>query len=92
MTAVITGVGVVSAFGIGAPTFFGALAEGKSGIGPIRSFDASTFPTRIAGEVPVPAITANWLAAQLGGSSELVDDLAARGALRGAILGSPPLT
>ena len=82
MTAVITGVGVVSAFGIGAPTFFGALAEGKSGIGPIRSFDASTFPTRIAGEVPVPAITANWLAAQLGGSSELVDDLAARGALR----------
>ncbi len=50
--AVITGVGVVSAFGAGAPTFFGALAEGKCGIGPIRSFDASTFPTRVAGEVP----------------------------------------
>lgn len=52
MTAVITGVGVVSAFGAGAPTFFGALAEGKCGIGPIRSFDASTFPARVAGEVP----------------------------------------
>jgi 3-oxoacyl-[acyl-carrier-protein] synthase II len=54
VTAVITGVGVVSAFGVGAPTFFGALAEGRSGIGPIRSFDASTFPTRVAGEVPTP--------------------------------------
>jgi 3-oxoacyl-[acyl-carrier-protein] synthase II len=55
MTAAITGVGVVSAFGVGTPTFFGALAEGRSGIGPIRSFDASTFPTRVAGEVPVHA-------------------------------------
>jgi 3-oxoacyl-(acyl-carrier-protein) synthase len=53
VTAVITGVGVVSAFGFGAPMFFGALAEGRSGIGAIRSFDASTFPTRVAGEVPV---------------------------------------
>lgn len=58
MTAVITGVGVVSAFGVGAPTFFGALAEGRSGIGPIRSFDASTFPTRVAGEVPVHVASA----------------------------------
>jgi 3-oxoacyl-[acyl-carrier-protein] synthase II len=82
VTAVITGVGVVSAFGIGAPTFFGALAEGRSGISQIRSFDASTFPTRIAGEVPLAAIEASWLADQLGGSADLVDDLAARGALR----------
>jgi 3-oxoacyl-[acyl-carrier-protein] synthase II len=52
VTAVITGVGVVSAFGIGAAPFFGGLAEGRSGIRPIESFDASTFPTRVAGEVP----------------------------------------
>jgi 3-oxoacyl-[acyl-carrier-protein] synthase II len=51
---VITGVGVVSAFGVGARPFFAGLAEGKSAVGPIRSFDASTFPTRVAGEVPVP--------------------------------------
>lgn len=64
MTAVITGVGVVSAFGVGALTFFGALAEGRSGIGAIRSFDASTFPTRVAGEVPTHlAATADALAA-----------------------------
>ena len=50
MTAVITGVGVVSAFGIGAGPFFGGLTEGRSGIGRIRSFDASTFPTQVAGE------------------------------------------
>jgi 3-oxoacyl-[acyl-carrier-protein] synthase II len=59
MTAVITGVGVVSPFGAGAPAFFGALAEGRCGIGPIRWFDASTFPVRVAGEVPAsPAIPA----------------------------------
>jgi 3-oxoacyl-[acyl-carrier-protein] synthase II len=54
--AVITGVGVVSAFGIGAKAFFGALAEGRSAVGPIHSFDASTFPTRVAGEVPAEGL------------------------------------
>ena len=65
MTAVITGVGVVSAFGVGAPALFGALSEGRSAIGPIHSFDASTFPTRVAGEVPVTAIDATWLGTRL---------------------------
>ncbi|HVK54650.1 MAG TPA: beta-ketoacyl-[acyl-carrier-protein] synthase family protein [Burkholderiales bacterium] len=50
--AVITGAGVVSAFGIGVQAFFDGLAEGGSAIGPIGSFDASSFPTRFAGEVP----------------------------------------
>jgi 3-oxoacyl-(acyl-carrier-protein) synthase len=50
--AVITGVGVVSAFGFGTRVFFDGLGEGRSAIGPIRSFDASSFPTRVAGEVP----------------------------------------
>ena len=54
MTAVITGAGVVSAFGYGVDAFFEGLAAGRSAVGPIRSFDASGFATRVAGEVPGP--------------------------------------
>lgn len=63
--AVITGVGVVSAFGVGADTFFRALAEGRSAVGPIRHFDASAFAVRVAGEVPVLDASAAWLEAEL---------------------------
>jgi len=52
--AVLTGVGVVSAFGVGARAFFRGLAEGRSAVGPIRSFDARTFPVQVAAEVPEP--------------------------------------
>jgi len=48
---VVTGLGLVSPVGIGAEPSWQALVAGKSGIGPITLFDASTFPTRIAGEV-----------------------------------------
>jgi 3-oxoacyl-[acyl-carrier-protein] synthase II len=82
--AVITGAGVVSAFGAGCRTLLNALAQGQSGVGPIRSFDASTFPIRVAGEVPVHTITASWVAekAALPGAAALADELAASGALR----------
>jgi len=48
---VITGLGIVSPVGntIGGPGAAGA--AGRSGIGPVTNFDASPFPTRIAGEV-----------------------------------------
>ena len=48
---VITGIGVVSPIGSGEKAFFRGLAEGLSGIDEIRSFDARSFPTRLAGEV-----------------------------------------
>ncbi|HET9552058.1 MAG TPA: beta-ketoacyl-ACP synthase II [Anaeromyxobacteraceae bacterium] len=48
---VVTGLGLVSPVGIGVEASWQALVAGKSGIGPITHFDASTFPTRIAGEV-----------------------------------------
>ncbi|HEY6005959.1 MAG TPA: beta-ketoacyl-ACP synthase II [Anaeromyxobacter sp.] len=48
---VVTGLGLVSPVGIGTEETFSALVAGKSGIGPITLFDASTFPSRIAGEV-----------------------------------------
>jgi len=48
---VVTGVGTISALGIGAEENWQALMAGRSGIGPITHFDASEFPTQIAGEV-----------------------------------------
>ncbi|MEW6363899.1 MAG: beta-ketoacyl-[acyl-carrier-protein] synthase family protein [Acidobacteriota bacterium] len=63
---VVTGLGVVSPIGIGVDAFYDGLRHARSGIGLIRSFDASTFPTRIAGEVtgdvPIPV----WVAEPLG--------------------------
>jgi len=61
ITPVITGVGVVSGFGVGTATFLDALAAGRSAVGPIQSFDARTFPTRVAAEVPVRRADGAWL-------------------------------
>jgi 3-oxoacyl-[acyl-carrier-protein] synthase II len=83
--AVITGMGVVSPFGIGRAAFGAGLTEGRSAVGPIRCFDASAFPTRVAGEVPVPHPTAPWLAERLAGQPRgeaLVHALQPSGALR----------
>jgi 3-oxoacyl-[acyl-carrier-protein] synthase II len=48
---VVTGVGLVSPLGVGTAENWRALMDGTSGIGPITRFDASEYPTRIAGEV-----------------------------------------
>ena len=48
---VVTGIGLVSPLGIGTDTNWQALSAGQSGVGPITKFDATAFPTRIAGEV-----------------------------------------
>ncbi len=48
---VITGLGLVTPIGIGKDRFWNAILEGRSGVGPIRSFDATRYPTRIAAEV-----------------------------------------
>jgi 3-oxoacyl-[acyl-carrier-protein] synthase II len=48
---VVTGLGIVSPVGTGVEEAWRGIVAGKSGIGPITQFDASTFPTRIAGEV-----------------------------------------
>jgi len=48
---VVTGLGLITPLGIGVEPSWQGLVAGKSGIGPITLFDASTFPTRIAGEV-----------------------------------------
>lgn len=48
---VITGLGTVNPLGIGVETSWDAILKGKSGIGEITRFDASQYPSRIAGEV-----------------------------------------
>ena len=48
---VITGIGLVTPNGIGTEATWRSVLAGQSGIGPITSFDASVYPTRIAGEV-----------------------------------------
>lgn len=49
---VVTGIGVVSPIGIGTEDFWAGLVSGRSGAGPISSFDASDLPVRIAAEIP----------------------------------------
>jgi len=48
---VATGIGIISPFGIGKEIFLQALQLGESGVNTIKSFDASSFSTRIAAEV-----------------------------------------
>ena len=49
---VVTGVGLVTALGIGTEETWNGLTEGKSGVVAITRFDTSQFSARIAAEVP----------------------------------------
>lgn len=48
---VITGAGAVSPNGLSREEYFDALRNGRSGIGRITAFDASTLPCKVAGEI-----------------------------------------
>ena len=48
---VVTGLGAVTPLGIGVEETWNNIKAGKSGIGKITKFDASSFPSQIAGEV-----------------------------------------
>jgi 3-oxoacyl-[acyl-carrier-protein] synthase II len=48
---VVTGVGVVSGIGCGRAAFAASLQAGRGGAAPVRGFDATGFPVRIACEV-----------------------------------------
>jgi len=49
---VITGMGVVAPNGIGIDNFWDSLVHGKSAVRKITHFDASSYPSQIAAEVP----------------------------------------
>lgn len=57
--AVITGIGLVTPLGADAASTWHAVLAGRSGIGPIRRFDASGFPVRIGAEAPDVGV--DWL-------------------------------
>lgn len=48
---VVTGLGIISPVGNDIASAWDSIVAGRSGIGPVTRFDASSFPTRIAGEV-----------------------------------------
>lgn len=47
----ITGIGVICPIGTGKEEFFDSLRDGRSGIGQLTRFDATTFDVKLAGEV-----------------------------------------
>jgi 3-oxoacyl-[acyl-carrier-protein] synthase II len=49
--SVITGLGLVTPLGLDVTAFWESLREGRSGVRALTAFDASTLPTRIAGQV-----------------------------------------
>ena len=49
---VITGVGAVSAFGLGVDALWRGLCAGESRLGPVHRFDASGLRSHLAGELP----------------------------------------
>jgi len=56
----ISGVGAVTPYGLGGAALREGLFAGRSAIGPIRSFDASRFPSRIGGEIPKLALAEHF--------------------------------
>ncbi|OKJ09242.1 ketosynthase chain-length factor [Kitasatospora sp. CB01950] len=52
MTAVVTGIGVAAPNGLGTDAYWQATLAGRGGLRPLTRFDASSYPSRVAGEIP----------------------------------------
>lgn len=48
---VVTGLGAVTSIGTGRRALWDALLAGRSGIGPVRSFDTERYPVHVGGEI-----------------------------------------
>lgn len=48
----VTGIGVAAPNGLGTEAWWAAVLRGESGIRPVTRFDASSYPVKLAGEVP----------------------------------------
>ena len=85
MRVAVTGIGAVTPIGTGRETFWRGLLEGKSGIGPVTSFDSSPFPVHIGGEVRdfVPEQHLRRLNPETTGRASQLAAAAARNGARG---------
>jgi 3-oxoacyl-[acyl-carrier-protein] synthase II len=79
----ITGIGAVSTFGAGRETYWSHVRRGVSGTRAITTFDASTYPCRVAAEVP--PIDAPW--PSLEGETEALSNADPRRYSRAAAFG-----
>ena len=84
---VVTGMGIVSPLGNDLASSWDGIVNGRSGIGPVTHFDASTFPTRIAGLVredfditrwvsPKDAMQAQIALGRFGSASDIAEAVA----------------
>lgn len=60
----VTGVGVAAPNGLGVAEYWAATCAGVNGIGEITRFDATNYPSRLAGEVP-GFVAENYLSSRL---------------------------
>ncbi len=82
--ACVTGMGVVSPIGMETETFWDALLAGRGAAGPVRAFDSSAMPRRLACEVPPFEALARLLPFASPGRCTELALMAADQALRGA--------
>jgi len=54
---VVTGLGPVSAAGIGIDALWSSLEAGRTGLGPVTAFDPAGFPARVAGQIAEDAFS-----------------------------------
>ena len=70
----ITGIGVVSTFGVGREAYWDAIRRGQSGTRAITDFDASTYPCRVAAAAPALDISHGMrLAGEINGRESKAD-------------------
>src|SRR5688572_15457667 len=66
----VTGIGIVSPFGVGRDVFWRAVSAGRSGTSAIERFDASEFHCRVAATVPDAEVASALEALPLEGRSD----------------------
>jgi len=87
-TVVVTGLGMLTPIGTGREQFWRALVEGRSGIGPVKSFDTSNYSVHLGAEIRdfQPQSYVSELAPESIGRSSQLAIAAARLALSDASL------